>query len=343
MKGTIWIDMVNVPHVQFFHPFIKEFNDFNFKLTTRKRGETYDLARLFDMDVKNIGSDHRNKVKKILSIITRTLMLNTAVGKFDHCLSLENAMSILLSKIRRKQSILFLDNEMKFTGVDSIYQKYENRIKLLSSDLMIPKVTEDIFSKFFKKTTIHTYNGFKEDIYLADFQPDQSFLEKVPFKEFVVIRPETLGSLYIKHKVGLVPPLIKAFSKENVNVIYLPREKEDVISNKSDNIHIPEKVLNGLDLCFYSKAVLTGSGTMAREAALMGNDAISFFPNKDLLLVDNALIEQRRMFHSRDPKEIVDHVLNNFSRKKDDEAKELSKKIQKKVFSNVRSVMEERS
>lgn len=43
--------MINVPHVQFFNPIIKEMKNVGFELATRKRGET--LAR-----AGNIGDGH---------------------------------------------------------------------------------------------------------------------------------------------------------------------------------------------------------------------------------------------------------------------------------------------
>jgi predicted glycosyltransferase len=78
---------------------------------------------------------------------------------------------------------------------------------------------------------------------------------------------------------------------------------------------------------------------MAREAALMGSNAISFFPNKDLLLVDRELVRRKRMFHSRDTREIVDHVLKNLSHGRDQDAREKSMKVRDAVFSSVRTVL----
>ena len=43
----------------------------------------------------------------------------------------------------------------------------------------------------------------------------------------------------------------------------------------------PEEPLNGLDVCYYSKSVLTGAGTFAREAAF-GYLAVSFSRRKTL-------------------------------------------------------------
>jgi len=69
--------------------------------------------------------------------------------------------------------------------------------------------------------------------------------------------------------------------------------------------------MNGLDLCYYASAVLTGSGTFAREAACMGNKSVSFFPGNSLLSVDRKLVDEGKILHSRDPHEIVDYVLSS--------------------------------
>ena len=64
------------------------------------------------------------------------------------------------------------------------------------------------------------------------------------------------------------------------------------------NIFIPVKPMNGLDLCYHAEAVLTGSGTLAREAACLGVPAVSFYPSS-LLAVDKSLIDKGWVFHSR--------------------------------------------
>ena len=75
------------------------------------------------------------------------------------------------------------------------------------------------------------------------------------------------------------------------------------------NIWYPAGPLNGLDVCYYTKAMLTGAGTFAREAALLGVAAVSFFPRNEFLTVDVVLQEQGKEFKSRDPQEIREYVL----------------------------------
>ena len=43
----------------------------------------------------------------------------------------------------------------------------------------------------------------------------------------------------------------------------------------------------------------------------MGKPAVSYFPNSSLLSVDQRLIEEGRLFHSRKPGEIGEYVLRH--------------------------------
>ena len=96
--------------------------------------------------------------------------------------------------------------------------------------------------------------------------------------------------------------------------------------------------MNGLDLCYYSDAVLTGSGTMAREAACMGKPAVSFFPNKEFLSVDEQLINEGKMIHSRKAQDIGEYVLSQKEKKvKTDFTR--SKKVKKEVVGIIRNIL----
>lgn len=300
--------MVNIPHVHFFHPIIRNLSQYDYVLTYRARGETFELAKLLNLPGKNIGKDSRSTFRKVLNIQMRTIRLMTEVRGYDWILSLENAMSILNGVMKRKRSILFLDNDIKYRKIKSVFQRYENRIKNMSHRVVVPRSSLEEFSNYIDRSKLIGYNGYKEDIYLSGYKPDPEFLKKVPFRDFVVIRPETLGSLYVRKNRSLVPDLIKSLKRENYNIIYLPREQEDYAFGRVEGVHMPENVLNGLDLCHYSKAVLTGSGTMAREGAIMGKCSVSFYPGGDLLSVDRDLIDKGLMYHSLDPSDIVDHI-----------------------------------
>ena len=71
----------------------------------------------------------------------------------------------------------------------------------------------------------------------------------------------------------------------------------------------------------------------------MEKTSVSFFPSEILLSVDKQLISQRKMLHSRNPKEIVEYVLLNYKNKKKFD-KNRCKKVKKEVIYNINSIIE---
>jgi predicted glycosyltransferase len=313
--ARIWIDLANPSHPHFFNAILSELKKIHqIQITARERGETVNLALQLNMNPTIFGSHPENSIHKSLAILFRIIQLNRFVEDFDYALSLENVMSVIYAKRKNKISILFLDNDLKYKIKGGVIHNYESKKKLKSDYIILPAVCADTISKFVKKSKIISYNGYKEDIYIADYKPDYGVKEKIPFEKFVVVRPEALGSFYVNRGKSIMPDLLKIFEKNGINIVYLPRDKSNLNYVKNYNVFIPKKTLNGLDLCYFSSAVLTGSGTLAREAACMGKTAVSFFPNDEFLSVDQHLIEEGKLFHSREPKEICNYVISNMSK-----------------------------
>jgi uncharacterized protein len=328
---TIWVDIINPSHAPFFNSVIKGLAGKDFYITVRDRAETVQLVKLFGIDGHVIGADHRDMVMKTVAIIDRSVRLFMAVKEFDCALSFENPMSVWVSKMKRKKSVLMCDNDLKFVQQKSAIQSIESRVKYLSDFTLVPLACKDSFSRQIGTEHLLTYDGYKEDVYIADYQPDPYFREKVPFDRFIVLRPEALASFYVVAQETIVPELVRLFAREGINIVYLPRDKGDTDYIAGSNVFIPKSALNGLDLCYHSDAVLTGSGTMAREAACMGKCAISFFPSETLLSVDRDLVSKEKMMHSRDPHEILNHFLSS-DRAKSGANFERSRKVKRDVL-----------
>lgn len=332
----IWIDIINPSHPLFFRPVIGALNKENeIDITLRDRGETVKLAKEFAIGGRLIGEDFEGPVRKTLSIFTRTLALNFKVRKFDLALSFENPMSVAVSRMRMKRSILMLDNDLKYRIKGNFIQSIESRLKETATYFLVPEACESTFLTRIPRKKLITYNGYKEDVYIGAYEPDKKFPKKLPFEDYYVIRPEALASFYVKGSGSLVPELLKRFEKEGEKVVLLPRDRSDSNFKGGSNVHIPKDALNGLDLINYSKGVLTGSGTMAREAAVMGIPAVSFFPNETLLSVDQDLIEKGRMIHSRDVDDIMGHLGSGSKVHK----KRDSRKVKDKVMAKLRELI----
>ncbi len=338
VKKQVWIDIINPSHPLFFNPVIKGLKeDFKFNITLRERGETVKLAKQIGIRGTPIGQDYEHPLLKTSSIAIRTLSLVKDVGNFDAALSFENPMSVAASKVRMKPSVLMLDNDLKYKIKGNAIQSLESKLKTSANYLIIPEACYQTFSKHVRNEKIITYGGYKEDVYIADHKPDPSILDQIPYDDYYVIRPEALASFYVESKGSLVPDLLKSFKAKRMNVVLLPRDKSDQKFKGGKRVHIPKEPLNGLDLIHYSSGVLTGSGTMAREAAVMGKRAVSFFPNRSLLSVDQDLIEKGRMIHSRRPKEIMKFL----ERDELNARKKESKKTKRKVLQILEGVLNE--
>lgn len=340
MEKKIWVDLLNPSHPLFFKPIIVELEkEFDIQVTVRHRAETISLTKELGIDAKILGAYYDEKKMKTIATINRVITLFAQVKDFDWSLSLEDSDCIAASRMRFKRSILIMDNDVKYKKQNGVIQLFENMVKLLADHIILPKATQHVFKGYSSRKNVYYFDGYKEDIYLADYKPDPSVKEKIPYDHFVVIRPEALGSFYVHEDYSLVPALLSYFEGNEIPVVYLPREPFDMKYTKGYNVFVPKTPLNGLDLCYYSDAVLTGSGTMAREAACMGKPAISFFPNNDLLSVDEQLIAEGKMIHTRDTMEIGDYILSQQEKQIDFDF-ERSKKVKNEVLRIIRDILE---
>lgn len=301
-QRTIWFDFTNVPHVNFLNPIIKHFKDFDHIYSIRDFAETKQLfEKIIGKPYQLIGSHKgKNKIRKVIGSIGRILPLQRRIPYFDIKISVGGDASSIVSKLRGKLSITFDDNER---APNWRYSKF--------SDLAFwPEVIDKsvLYKQGFKPNKLFQYSGFKEDLYLADYIPDESFKKSLPFNRYVVVRPENIQANYVEGQSrSIVPELLKLLAKDDQNILFLPRYKTDVEYVKGiDKVFIPSGALNGLDVCYFADAVFTGAGTMAREAACMGIPAFSFYTGKELLTVDNEMIKMGWLFFSREPIKLLE-------------------------------------
>jgi hypothetical protein len=321
----IWIDITNTPHVNVLMPIFRHLESKGHELIITARDFSETLPLLEKNGIKPIVlGDHKGKsrIKKILGMFFRIFLLMSKVPEFDLAFSLGGNFTASVAWLRRKKSVVFSDNDISF--------------KLFSFELgnyfLVPSCfkCDKIKRKYgIKEHQIRRFHGFKEDIYIADFVPNEHFLEQLPFSDFITIRPENLKASYVpKDSVTIVPQLFKRFSDENI--LFLPRyEEEKKYAEGFSNVWYPDGPLSGLDVCYNTKAMMTGAGTFAREAALLGIPAISFFPSPVFLAVDEEMQKMGIEFKSRDPEQIYQYVKNA---KKTHSSQEHSKEVLKEVL-----------
>jgi hypothetical protein len=220
-------------------------------------------------------------------------------------------MCVLAAKVRGIPTIHFTDNDITAHVPGLRAERLYNALEGSATHNVVPAAFEtgELASPIPGDATVHTYDGYKEDVYVAAFEPDPTFTDRLPFEEFVVVRPEALTAAYVDVERSIVPDLLAGAAEREIPVVYLPRGRGDerFADETAGDVYVPDEPLDGLQLAWHARCVLTGSGTMAREAACMETPAVSFFPNTPLS-VDQALIEEDRVRHSRNATEILDYV-----------------------------------
>ncbi|MGM0591282.1 MAG: DUF354 domain-containing protein [Halobacteriota archaeon] len=307
-----WVDLASPSHPFFFAALIDALSDLETRTTVREKTETVPLAETAGFDFEVRGRDFDNTLLRKVGIPLRTAQLTLQMPAADLSLSSRNAMCILASKARGIPSIHFTDNDITAHVSGLAAEELYNRFEAQATYNVVPAAfeTHELRKHGAHPDSIVTYDGYKEDLYVADFEPDPTFTTRLPFEEYVVVRPEALGAAYVDEERSLVPDIVEGAVDAGLNVVYLPRRESDrshAMGFPADRVHVPTQAYDGLQLVWHADCVLTGSGTLAREAACMGKPAVSFFPNA-LLSVDSELVAADRVFHSRNAEDIVAYL-----------------------------------
>ena len=305
--ASLWIDVISPSEALFFNSLTRDLDGYDVTLTAAESAETTSLLELKGAKFRKFGSHPTSKgIARQFGVLSRSLECIVGAPRFDVSLSFDNFYAILTSVARRRPTISIDDND-KIEKMNLQFSLKNSSFVIIPEAFPKSKLTK----LGMREEQLLEFPGYKEDIYLADFSPDLLFPEKVPFQRYVVLRPEALFASYVHENRSIVRDLSASLVKNGFKVVFLPRnEHERGLVKPSDYVFVPEKALNGLDLCWHADAVLTGSGTLAREAALLGVTAVSFFPGT-MLAVDQDLVSRDKMYHSRDPESIVRHLLNH--------------------------------
>ncbi len=296
------MDLDNSPHVPFFIPIMQELEKRGHSvfLTTRDCFQVCGLADYYKLNHKRIGKHYgANKLLKVAGTVWRSMQLAPIVlrEKPDLSISHGSRSLIILSSLLRIPTILLYDYE------------YSQRIPFVQPVLGIaPEVINDPGKAKHFKWGIRGYSGLKEDVYVQSFRPDSSILKTLNIKEtdvVVTIRPPATEAHYHNPESEKLFFEVVEFlgSNPNLCMVILPRneitQRELVYRTwpkwcEDRKIIVPDKALNGLDMIWYSDLVVSGGGTMNREAAALGVPVYSIFRGK-IGAVDRYLAKQGRL------------------------------------------------
>ena len=280
----LWFDLDNSPHVPLFRPIFTELErrGIPFDITARDFAQTKSLLSFWDIQYTLIGEHAgKNKIKKILNLYARSQQLKNHVKNKNISLAISHGSRSQVIAARRLSfpSVLMLD-----------YEYTESRIfNLFSTFLLIPELIPDarLEKAGFNLRKVIRYSGYKEEIYLQNFIPQNNFRKIIDIddeKILITIRPPSIvGNYHDSRSEKIFARVIDLISSHsNVHCLIVSRISNDLNLipahiRKRENISFLNKPVDGLQLLWNSDIVISGGGTMNREAALLGIPTFSIF------------------------------------------------------------------
>ena len=298
----------------FFGPIIKRLQESGHEviITARACAQTHGLLQLHGIPFVPIGRHYgRGLLPKIIGLGVRTsqLLYFASRRNFDLAVSHGSRSLVWTAFLRRIPCITLYDYEYVFTG---IFNKLSTKVLLPE---FIPK--EVLRSIGLNAKKVSRYPGFKEEVYLGDFHANPRLYSRLGIdrnKVLVTLRPPATAAHYHNplSEVLFESALQHILSQKGVVAVVLPRtdkQRRDLLSSYAsyNDLIIPEKPVDGLNLLWHSDLVISGGGTMNREAALLGVPVLSVFSGK-LGAVDQTLVRQGKLHFLRSIED-VHHIV----------------------------------
>jgi hypothetical protein len=154
------------------------------------------------------------------------------------------------------------------------------------------------------------YPGLKEEYYLAEFEPDPRVLDDLGIdreRVLCVVRTAPSYAMYLRGSPdALLPRVLSRLNEADVQTVVLARTPEQAHSVAGlglDRLIVPPRAVDGRSMVAFADVLVSGGGTMNREAAVLGTPAWSIFEGR-LGAVDEMLIREGRLHLLRDPAEV---------------------------------------
>jgi predicted glycosyltransferase len=301
----IWIDLDNAPHVVFFAPIVRELEARGRRvlLTARAVNNTPELAARFGLAPVVTGRPFgRALLSKVLGTVRHSIHLTGLVRGSKPLLAASHGSraQALTARLLRIPLVLFFDYE----GADlRVFRGVARRV-------YFPDALSDAARAWPGPTDLRRpYPGLKEHLALLGRGNDREALRSagIPIDEpYAVIRPESDTAHYLDGiDDGLLLAAIRKCGSWGLVPVVVPRSSTQSkrlapILAGAGRFVMPSAAVNGIDLLAEARLLVSGGGTMNREAVVLGMPCISIFRGV-LGSLDRSFIGDGRMLHVASP------------------------------------------
>ncbi len=309
---TVWIDIDNLPHALIFKPIIRalEAAGHTVHVTARDHAYTCELLDLYGIRYTKIGRHHGKQTwRKVAGTVGRSLSLvafatKNRLGRGTVGLNHGSRSFVLAARLLGLPIVTMYDYEHVSAG---LFNRFSTKV-LLPEPIPLDRVPADLRGS----DKLVRYPGYKEEIYLGDLQLDPGFAERIgirPDEIWVTLRsPATVAHYHNPESDAIFDAVLARVAElPNVKAVILPRTKDqarELLERHPANTIILTEPVDGLNLIAHSDLVISGGGTMNREAALLGVPVWSIFRGTPGAL-DQKLAEAGRLHFVANPAEVA--------------------------------------
>ena len=282
-QTKIWIDLDNSPHVPFFAPIVDELRGrgYDTVLTARDCFQVRELADLFHLEYKLIGRHYgKSRLRKAAGLGCRALQLMPTV--------LRESPDLAVSHCSRAQLVTASSLGIPCLFIGD-YEFSTSWAVVEPTWLMVPEVIPSEAIRC-DPSRVLRYPGIKEDVYVPRFVPDHGLRGQLGLGDddvVVTVRPPANEAHYHNPQSDeLFDAAVELLSPQpGVKLVALPRNDAQARRLRerwpglfaNGTMRIPGRVVDGLNLIWHSDLVISGGGTMNREAAALGAPVYSVF------------------------------------------------------------------
>jgi predicted glycosyltransferase len=303
----VWIDLTNSPHVLVMRPVIDRLraDGHDVRVTARDFAQTIALCERLGVAHTAIGHHRGGRLAaKATGLASRSLALlrwalaeQRAAGgrRFDLALGHgSNDVTVAAAALRVPSATMF----------DYEWATVQHNVNCrLAKAVVVPDVIPpQRLARYGARHKLRTYEGLKEEYYLADFRPDVAVLDELGLdrgRPIVVVRTPPEVSLYHRFANDLFAQVLErlraAAAEFGVQPVVLPRvdsQREQLM--RVPGFVVPERAIDAQSLIAQSDLVISAGGTMNREAVALGVPVYTTFEGR-LGAVDERLIAEDRL------------------------------------------------
>jgi len=280
-------------------------------LTSRDSAQVKELVSLHRLDAIEVGRHYgKNRYVKVLGTVLRSLRLAWLMlrRKPDIALSHGSRSQLIAAFLIRVPSVVIFDYEHA-TAVGVIQPTW----------VMAPEAIPQGVTYTLRERSLR-YPGIKEDVYVASFQPDPSLRRGLGLSDdelVVTVRPPASEAHYHNPIADTLLRAVVTFvmEKKDARIILLPRTRNQNVLLREEwrdlitagRVIVPDHALDGLNLIWNSDLVVSGGGTMNREAAALGVPVYSIFRGT-IGAVDRYLVEAGRLMLIEDVVQVREKI-----------------------------------